>query len=302
MSIISSLEQLPGCDLDFISRLQSNDTCGSLKGKMRGTAFLVTYNHPEFIMLTTVQGPTKSWQYNTDLLRKACTDFLGVDAICSYVEGENPSRITFEWDAKEPEKRLRNVVNRGDELARKEIRDVRLFGGRKIADYESETEHRANADLEAARIRNARIHGSDPGQYDPEHIKQLAEWELFLEYYGVTLIAWRISHDGQRDHSRGHLSDAAWQSMQEDLIRLSYDIDFLLYTICQRIGVQVSEPEVDKRIMPDRDAFMKWYRFYDQHFMYQLSKAEWEDFEQKRKAGEDISHYLPTGDWHQFAG
>lgn len=302
MDISRALKNLPGCSLDFISELQSNETCGSLKGKLRDTVFILSYNHPEFVMLTATQDPAGKWRRDTENLRWVCTRYLGTEAICSYVEGEKPPCITFEWDTVEPEKRLRDIVNHGAELARKEIRDIQLFGGRQISDYESEMERRANADLEAARIRNARIHGSDPGSYNPEQIKNLAEWELFLEYYSVTLMSWRLSHDGQRDHNRGQLSDGAWQSISDEIARLSYNIDFLLYVICQKIGVKVSEPEVDKRIMPDREGFMKWYRFYDWHFMHQLSESEWQDFEERRKTGKDIQCYLPTGDWHQFAG
>ncbi len=302
MNIGVALKKLPGCSLDFMSELQSNETYGSLKGKLHDTAFVLSYNHPEFVMLTATQDLAGKWRHDTNILRRVCTEYLGTEAICSYVEGEKLPCITFEWDAISPEKRLHDIVNRGAELARKEIRDVQLFGGRQISDYESEMERRANADLEAARIRNARIHGSDPGSYDPKQIEDLTEWELFLEYYSVTLASWQLSHNGQRDYNRGQLSDEAWQSMLDEITRLSYDIDFLLYLICKKIGVKVSEPEVDKRIMRDRENFMKWYRFYDWHFMHQLSKSEWQDFEERRKAGKDVQRYLPAGDWHQFAG
>ncbi|MDR2524011.1 MAG: hypothetical protein LBC95_00505 [Candidatus Nomurabacteria bacterium] len=158
---------------------------------------------------------------------------------------------------------------------------------------------KANAEAEAERAENARVYGIDPGSRDVERIENAAEWELFLEYYSVTKIAWRLNHDGSRDHSRGHISDKAWASMQKDLAELQYDIEYLLYAICKKIGIDVPDPEVDKHVSPDRETFMKWYRFYNNHFMNTLSDKEWHTFETKRKNGEDVSAYLPSGDWRK---
>jgi len=82
---------------------------------------------------------------------------------------------------------------------------------------------------------------------------------------------------------------------------MGYTAEYLLYTIAKKIGVDVPEPEVDKHVAPDREVFMKWYEFYDNHFMHTLSDEQWLTFEAKRKAGEDVSEYLPSGNWRESA-
>ncbi len=88
--------------------------------------------------------------------------------------------------------------------------------------------------------------------------------------------------------------------MIADYNKLQYPIDYLLYQISKRNGIEVNEPDGVNRIKPDREAFMKWYRFYDNHFMHKLTDKEFSDFERKREAGEDVTEYLPKGDWRSY--
>ena len=68
MDIGVALKKLPGCSLDFMSELQSNGTYGSLKGKLHDTAFVLSYNHPEFVMLTATQDLAGKWRHDTNIL------------------------------------------------------------------------------------------------------------------------------------------------------------------------------------------------------------------------------------------
>lgn len=142
-----------------------------------------------------------------------------------------------------------------------------------------------------------RIYGIDTGGYDPQDILKMADWELFLEYYSLTLLAWRISHNAYKNNSRGQISGKGYSSIANSLEEMQYAIEYLLYIISRRNGIAVNKPASGQHIKPDREAFMKWYRYYDNHFMHQMSDSTWKDFERKRKAGADVSKYLPKGNW-----
>lgn len=145
-----------------------------------------------------------------------------------------------------------------------------------------------------------RVFGLDTGGYDPQKVATMTNWELFLEYHSVTLLAWRMNHDTNRDYSKGYVSEEEYKSVAEGLEKLQYSIEYLLYTISKRNDIEVNEPEAGKHITPNRDVFMKWYSYYDDHFMHKMSDREWYDFEQRRKDGSDISIYLPNGDWRAY--
>ena len=145
-----------------------------------------------------------------------------------------------------------------------------------------------------------RIYGLDTGGYDPEEIAAMADWELFLNYYSITLLAWRMNHDTCRDYTRGHVSDEAYKSVAEELESLQYPIEYLLYTISKRNGIEVNEPAAGEHIAPNREVFMKWYSFYDDHFIHKMPQSMWDEFEQKRKDGADVSEYLPIGNWREY--
>lgn len=145
-----------------------------------------------------------------------------------------------------------------------------------------------------------RIYGLDTGGYDPQKVAAMADWELFLEYYSITLVAWRMNHDTVRDYSRGYVSEDEYKSVAKELERLQYPIEYLLYTISKRNDIEVNEPTAGKHISPNREVFMRWYRFYDDYSMHKISDKAWSDFEQKRKDGADISEYLPEGDWRNY--
>jgi len=105
------------------------------------------------------------------------------------------------------------------------------------------------------------------------------------------------------NHERGHgrIDDASWKSISKDVTEFSYSAQYLLYFICKKLDIPVSEPEVDEPIRPDGEMFMKWYRFYDNHLVKGLSDDQYRAFNQARKNGEDVSQYLPTGDWRETA-
>ena len=144
------------------------------------------------------------------------------------------------------------------------------------------------------------VYGQHNGFYDPEVIEGLEDWNLFLEYYNITQMAWRLNHTASIFLARGSSLGGEIDKMIADYNKLQYPIDYLLYQISKRNGIEVNEPDGVNRIKPDREVFMKWYRFYDNHFMHELTDQEFRDFERKREAGEDVTEYLPKGDWRSY--
>ena len=145
-----------------------------------------------------------------------------------------------------------------------------------------------------------RIFGLDTGKYDSQKIEAMDDWELFLEYYDITYLAWRMEHNALRDYSRGYVSDEEFVSVIEAIAELQYSIEYLAYAISKRNNIEVNEPAIDKHISPNREIFMKWYNFYNDHFIYKMPQSTWNDFVQKRKDGMDVSEYLPVGNWREY--
>ena len=145
-----------------------------------------------------------------------------------------------------------------------------------------------------------RIFGEDTGNLDPDEIAKMSDWELFMDYYSITKIQWRLDHDSCRDFSRKRLPEKDYDDIQEQVRKLQYPVEYLLYVISKRNDIEVNEPAPGKHIRPDRKAFMTWYKFYDDHFMHTLTNEQWDEFERRREAGEDVSEFLPKGNWRDI--
>ncbi|MBQ3306239.1 hypothetical protein IJH02_02300 [Candidatus Saccharibacteria bacterium] len=163
----------------------------------------------------------------------------------------------------DPEGRIRKIVNGGGEFAKLKLSNIELFGERKLVDYQSDAEMQRNREIEAERVKNARIYGKDPGGLDVKEIEKMSERELFEIYYAITYEVWAISHHGRRDFSNGYMTEEEWKATENQLSELQYSVEYLLYIISKRINIPVNEPEVDKHIRPDKDLFMKWYNFHE---------------------------------------
>lgn len=294
ISLSDELKNVPECNLDFISLIQSSDTNGSLNGNCRRYNFVITYQKGGFLLLSLpIADGTKAWEEVLEALKTVCDGFMGVGPICQYATHER-KLFTMEWDVIDPDQTLNDAVNNGGRFAKYPASDLVLFGGRKISDYEDDEMKQRNAELEAERVRNARIYGIDTGGYDKEKLDGLTEWALFLEYYSFTKVVWRLNHDLK------YVDEAERAKLQRSIDEMQYGVEYLLYYISKRLGIPVNEPEVDEHIRPNREIFMRWYSFYDNHFMHKLSDEEWNAFEAARANQEDVSRFLPVGDWHDY--
>ena len=202
-NLIKMLQAIKGCEIDFISQLQTRDNGGVPRGRLHDVGFLITFEREKYLMLTVYCDG--AWALTLNALLAKCTEFMGTEPICQYDENE-PARTTIEWDIADPESRLSEIVNGGGVFAKQKIENIVLFGERNLADYESEEAKRTNAEAEAERIKNARIYGIDAGNIGDENVEKLKEapeWELFLQYYGITQSIWVMNHD----RSHGRISD-----------------------------------------------------------------------------------------------
>ena len=78
-----------------------------------------------------------------------------------------------------------------------------------------------------------------------------------------------------------------------------YSTNYLIYNICKRNNISVSEPKAGHQLKVDEETFMKWYHFYRKHFNKKMSESEWNEFLGKYHKKEDVSKYLPTGNWRE---
>jgi len=74
--LADALTAIPGCELDCISQLQSRDHAGSLKGRLFGTTFLITYAADAHALLS-VHRTGNWWENALTTLRSTCTGFMG---------------------------------------------------------------------------------------------------------------------------------------------------------------------------------------------------------------------------------
>ena len=148
------------------------------------------------------------------------------------------------------------------------------------------------------QTKNTRIYGIDPGNLDTKRIKNAPDWKLFLVYHSLTLAASQMNSNDRRRHSHGCISDQGWKAIEKELTEIEYSIEYLLYAISKKIGIEVSEPATDKRISPNLCMFIRWHTFHYDHFRT-FSNEQLAEFNAKRKNGEDISKYLPLGNWRE---
>ena len=206
--------------------------------------------------------------------------------ICRYNAKNEPSDkisiINLEWDIKDPEKRIKDIVNGrgvGEELI---IENVTPLNGRDASEYiDTEEEKMAFALEEEERRKNAKVYGIYPGIIDPEEVKNMPEYEVYLTINSL-----------MRQKVKATILSQLGQEV--DTTELDYGFAYLVYQTT-RFGVELPEPEVDKGI--DLTAsFEAWLSFWQEHFS-EFSEDQWKSFNALKESGRDISDFLPSGSW-----
>ena len=141
-------------------------------------------------------------------------------------------------------------------------------------------------------VNQVKISGLYPGSLKDivDHIDTLDETELFLLLKEV------------RERKRDCLPRivASNNSLEEieNLREINYAEEYLIYQT-KRFGVDVPEPEKDKKISGANESFISWYAYFVDHFS-KLTIAQIDDFNFKRSVKSDISMYKPEMSWRNY--
>lgn len=186
---------------------------------------------------------------------------------------------TIEWNIKDPESRIKEVVNGIAFFNGAKLHGLKLFGDRKLETYVED--EKAKAD----RIANARIYGIDKGSIiDIEKIKELNEVDLYFNIDAIGGYILRCKHE----MSHGRIP-------QIDLTEEEYAIEYMVYQTT-KFGAELPDPQMDKHIIPT-PSYLAQFKFYDNHFKHVLSDTQWNCFQQLKSEGKDVSAFFPAGNW-----
>ncbi len=263
------------------------DPFAALRGSVQGTfdskKINITFKGNEYLLISTASTSREV----LDELLPVLTEVMGGEKpICSYdlqSSGidEKDAMPTIEWDVVAPEDRIKEIVNGRAFSDGAKIHNLKLYNSKNVSDYLESEEEKEN------RIKNARIYGIDPGCCDPEKIKNLSELDLYFQIDAMGAHLWYCRHE----MSHGRIE-------QIDLTEEEYAIEYMVYQTT-KFGVELPEPEIDKHVTAT-PSYNAWYKFYSNHFKNVLSDEEWHAFQRARENGEDISAYMPTGNWQDL--
>ena len=260
-------------ETDFIAAAK-----GGVQGRLDGKVFNITFAPEKYALISM----DKNAEHELSVLVTVLTDVMNDSPICSYdmkSEGLEYALPTIEWDVENPEARIKEIVNGRAFTDKPVISNLKLYGDRKIEDYVETKEEQED------RIKNARIYGIDPGKgTDTEAIDKLSELDLYLAIDALGGFLSYMRHEMAHDRIE-----------YVDLTEEEYRMEYLVYQT-RKFGVELPDAEIDKHVSAT-PSYWAWLKFYDNHFKHELSNEEWNTFVKKRESGEDVSEYLPTGNW-----
>lgn len=253
---------------------------GCLIGTYKGEPFNITFVRNECLLISI----SKNGKALLEQIQPILSGAMGSNPICSYdlqcegIEGKDPEP-TIEWDIKDPESRIKEVVNGRAFSKNAKLYKLKLFGDRKIETYIENEKQKLD------RIANARIYGIDKGSInDVKEINNLNETDLFFNIDAMGGHIWRCKHE----MSHGRIP-------QIDLTEELYAIEYMVYQT-KKFGVELDEPQIDQHIIPT-PSYLAWFRFYDNHFKKNLTNEQWNVFQKAQREGKDVSAFMPTGNW-----
>ena len=263
-------------DADFLSSLG-----GGVSGSIDSKRFNITFKADNYLLISTSSDSRELLDELLPLLKDAMGN---VEPICSYDlqasnTEEKDAMPTIEWDVIDPEGRIKEIVNGRAFSDRSKILNLKLNNGKNISDYLENEQEKED------RIKNARIYGIDPGCIsDVEKVNNLSEEDLYLMIDALGGHIWRCNHE--MAHGR---------MPKIDLTEEQYAIEYLVYQTT-KFGVEIPAPEIDKHI-EQTPSYGAWYNFYNDHFKYTLTNEQWNQFISAKEKGEDVSAFMPSGNW-----
>lgn len=138
------------------------------------------------------------------------------------------------------------------------------------------------------------IYGQYPGLLRIEEIERAEDYALYIylaqcKYivegvFGAVKNGYKISID------------------KEDIYNICYEAELLIYTICVKNDIYVSEPTLGEHIEFDTTLLTQWFRFNHNHFTVILNDIEWTMFNWNHQHGKNVSKFLPKGNWREWIG
>ena len=132
---------------------------------------------------------------------------------------------------------------------------------------------------------NTRIYGIYPGCIKkPEAFDTMSEVDLYILINAMSEHLWKC----KLNMAHGKIPEA-------DLTEEEYALEFMIYKT-KRFGTELPDPQINKHVIPN-SSYHSWFEFYNYHFKNVLTDEEWNAFLEARKNNEDISAFLPKGNW-----
>jgi len=244
---------------------------GRIIGKYKGFEIKINFNENDYLIISTNQKGKAILNELVPVLSNAIGDY---NPICKYdyIKGDRESLPTIEWDINNPEGRIREIVN-GRAFANGQCLNLSLYGNRSIESYIED---------EITKQRKNRIYGMDPGFLDnKDEIDQLSEVDLYFVIDDISRII-----NSTINSTYGN---------KINLIEEQYAIEYCAYQTT-KFGVELDKPELGKHIL-STPSYEAWYSFYDNHFNNKLTDAELSEYQINKKQGNDVSNYMPKGNW-----
>ena len=147
------------------------------------------------------------------------------------------------------------------------------------------------------RTTTPRIYGEYYGNFDLGHLKNAEEWELFLNYHALAIVAGKLKRNTELSYSKGDLSSEEHQIKIETYDRMLYPIEYCVYLIAKKINIHVSELALGQHVEVDFKGFRKWYQFWANYFFDTMKDEDFKEFFRRYNIGEDVSEFLPKTSW-----
>lgn len=129
--------------------------------------------------------------------------------------------------------------------------------------------------------------GLYPGVFEPEQIDKLDEIDLWL----------KIDSLGNSLSTILHNEDKFLDVSPKDIIEAQYSLEYLIYRT-KKFGVEFSREPSSKEHIERSKSYVAWYAFFKNHFD-EMSPEEFRTFVDNKFVGNDVSKYIPNGNWQK---
>jgi hypothetical protein len=246
-------------------------------GKYKGKEFYFSYEKNNYLIFTiSVDGKEE-----LEELRKVLTTAMGnnepvcyYDLLSSSETDEQKAEPTYDWDVKNPQERMKNIVNGTAFSNGQKCLNIKLTRDIQVADL---------IETDKSKIK---ISGVYPGYLTVKQVEEInnySEAQIYHTIKAVSSAIWSHWHATKRD------------DVKPDFTESEYGLQYIMY-LTKKFGVELSEPEIGRKLQAT-PTYVAWYNWWDIYFQKELSADEWDKYQQLIRQGKDVSMYRPSGDW-----